>query len=253
MVSAVKKILRKVRDFTPSRVRNLIHRAGLFFGEPRFPSQSGTFLYLKDWGLCPQNVVDVGAYHGEWARTFRSVFPETDVLMVEGQTGKIPQLKQACRELAGRIDFEIALLGANDGEKVKFTEMETGSSVLEENSLFWRSYSERELTTLDTLLSRRENNRKIDFLKLDVQGYEIHVLKGAESALKRTEFVLLEASLIPVNTGCPLILEVLSFMADRGFLLLDFCSQIRRADKALWQTDLLFISKSSRFVPEPHF
>ena len=249
----VKKVLRRVRDFTPSRVRHVIHRAGLFFGEPPLPSHRGTFLYLKSWGLNPQNVVDVGAYHGEWARSFREVFPESDILMVEGQAGKTPKLEKTCRELAGRIDFEIGLLGANDGEKVKFTEMETGSSVLEENSSFWRSYSERELTTLDTLLSRRENNRKIDFLKLDVQGYEIQVLKGAESALQRTEFVLLEASLIPVNTGCPLILEVLNFMADRGFLLLDFCSQIRRADKALWQTDLLFISKSSTFLPQPHF
>jgi FkbM family methyltransferase len=249
----VKKILRGVRDLTPQCVRSMIYRIGLFFGDPRFPSQFGTFLYLKRWGLHPRNVVDVGAYHGEWARSFRDAFPESDILMVEGQTAKIPQLEKACRELAGRIDFEIAILGANDGEKVKFTEMETGSSVFEENSSFHRNYSERELTTLDRLLSRRDNNRKIDFLKLDVQGYEVQVLKGAEAALTRTEFVLLEASLIPVNTGCPLILEVLNFMDKRGFVLLDFCSQIRRADKALWQTDLLFVSRKSKFVPDNEF
>ena len=150
MVLSVKKTLRRVRDLTPSSVRHVIFRAGLFFGEPRFPSQFGTLMYLKSWGLNPENVVDVGAYHGEWARSFRDVFADSEILMVEGQTGKAPQLEKTCRELAGRIDFEIALLGANDGEKVKFTEMETGSSVFEENSSFYRNYSERELTTLDT-------------------------------------------------------------------------------------------------------
>ena len=101
MMLFVKNILRRVRDLTPLRIRHVIHRTGLFFGEPRLPSQFGTFVYLKSWGLKPQNVVDVGAYHGEWAKSFRDVFPESDILMVEGQAGKIPQLKQACRERAG--------------------------------------------------------------------------------------------------------------------------------------------------------
>jgi hypothetical protein len=40
-------------------------------------------------------------------------------------------------------------------------------------------------------------------------------------------------------------------MLERGFHILDFCSQIRRGDDALWQTELLFIRSGSRFAPEP--
>jgi len=77
------------------------------------------------------------------------------------------------------------------------------------------------------------------------------VLRGASRALRHCEVVLLETSLIPANRGAPLAAEVISFMDTSGFRLMDFCSQIRLQNGALWQTDLLFISNSSAFVPAP--
>lgn len=38
---------------------------------------------------------------------------------------------------------------------------------------------------------------------------------------------------------------------EQKFCLLDFCSQTRRRDKALWQTDLLFIKNDSPYLPIP--
>ena len=56
--------------------------------------------------------------------------------------------------------------------------------------------------------------RRVQLLKLDVQGYELEVLKGADGLLSAAEVVLLEASLIPVNKGCPLIADVIRFMDE---------------------------------------
>jgi hypothetical protein len=61
----------------------------------------------------------------------------------------------------------------------------------------------------------------------------------------------METSFIPINKGCPLILEVLTFMDSMGFRTLDFCSQVRRKDGTLWATDLLFINKRSQLAPDP--
>lgn len=88
-------------------------------------------------------------------------------------------------------------------------------------------------------------------LKLDVQGYELEVLKGSSQALRAADVVLMEASLVPINDGCPLIGEVMSFMYDHRFRVFDFCSQIRRADGVLWQTDLLFLKAGSGITPDP--
>ena len=87
-----------------------------------------------------------------------------------------------------------------------------------------------------------------DFLKLDVQGYELEVLRGASNLLCQTQFVYLETSLIQTNEECPVFFEVINYLSEKGFRLLDFCSQVRRKDGALWQTDLLFISNKSKFI-----
>jgi hypothetical protein len=82
-------------------------------------------------------------------------------------------------------------------------------------------------------------------LKLDTQGYEIEILKGAPKLLQQVEVVLLEASLIPINKGAPLFSDVVEFMSGCSFRLFDITSQVRRKDRVLWQTDLLFVREGT--------
>ena len=147
------------------------------------------------------------------------------------------------------MDYRSALLGSTSGKTVTFVQMETGSSVFEEQSNAPRSTSVRTLVTLDELLAAEP--KRVDFLKLDVQGFEFEVLRGAERAMEQALAVLMETSLIPTNQGEPLIAEVIQFMDSRGFRMLDFCSQMCRSDGALWQTDLLFVRASSGLLPDP--
>ena len=84
-----------------------------------------------------------------------------------------------------------------------------------------------------------------------MQGYELEVLKGGEHVLSQPEAVLLEASLVPTNAGTPLVADVVRFMDDRGFRLVDVCGEIRRRDGVLWQADLLFLRTTSRLMPAP--
>ena len=70
-----------------------------------------------------------------------------------------------------------------------------------------------------------------------------------ELSRHKLDIVLLEASLIPINRGCPLIAEVIEFMAHHGYRMLDFGSQVRRTDFALWQIDLFFVKHNSTSCP----
>jgi hypothetical protein len=54
-------------------------------------------------------------------------------------------------------------------------------------------------------------------LKLDVQGFELSVLKGARSALKHCAFVYAECSEVALYSGQPLFHEVEAFLASEGF------------------------------------
>ncbi len=238
-------------------MRSFLARLGRFYGKTgklsdiHFPSQEGAFLTLKSLGWKPSACIDVGAYRGDWAKMFHSIFPESKVLMIEAQEAKKDALKEAVSASAKDLSYEIALLGANDEEEVEFVEMETGSSVFEESSPYPRSKVLKKLTTLDTLVKRHPPFEQAQALKLDTQGYELEVLKGAPNLLKRVEVILLEVSLIPINEKAPLFSEVESFMTAHDFKVFDFCSQIRRKDGVLWQTDLMFIRNGAGIRIEP--
>ena len=86
------------------------------------------------------------------------------------------------------------------------------------------------------------------FFKLDVQGYEVEVLKGAKLALRSSEFVLIEMTLMPLNHA-PILLEVMNYMDSVGFQLYDISALMRKPyDKALYQVDGLFVNKNSKFI-----
>jgi hypothetical protein len=137
-------------------------------------------------------------------------------------------------------------LSAEDGKKLIFMENETASHV---ESVAFAGKAGISSETIDAILSRRGLPFP-DFIKLDVQGYELEVLRGAAASLANAEFCLLEVSLMNLCNE-PLLTEVIAFMDERGFQAYDICQFMRRPyDLALYQIDMLFISKISRFVSD---
>ena len=172
--------------------------------------------------------------------------------MVEAQPSKANSLKQVAEELVG-VSYEISLVGDQTRITVPFFELETGSGVFEEQSSVPRQTRTYAMTTVDFLLANK-GWESVDLIKIDVQGYELEVLKGASGTLSNTEAVLLEVSFIPINKGAPLIHEVIAFMQERGFRIYDICSLIRRPlDKALWQADLIFVDQESPLLMRSTF
>ena len=66
---------------------------------------------------------------------------------------------------------------------------------------------------LDDLL-REINFRTPALLKIDVQGAELIVLRGASVALRSCEIVLLETSLFQLMKGAPLLSDIVAYMVD---------------------------------------
>jgi len=57
------------------------------------------------------------------------------------------------------------------------------------------------------------------YLKIDVQGFERHVLEGARETLKQTRAIELELSLVPMYEGQACLNDMLDYIADIGFEL----------------------------------
>jgi FkbM family methyltransferase len=199
-------------------------------------------------GFQPKLVVDVGAYVGDWTRMCRRVFPDASILMIEPQAAA----QSVLQEISARdrnIDVAHALLGGRSDSQIPFYEAESGSSVLTE----WEREGQQatatiDMTTLDALAADTAFAMP-DLLKLDVQGYELEILKGAARALASAEAVLMEVNFIDIHSGAPLFHEVIRFMEEREFRLYDIGTFFRRPyDAALWQADVVFVTFSSPLV-----
>ena len=141
----------------------------------------------------------------------------------------------------------MALLGSQEKEAVPYYLMETGSSVLEENTDFDREVIDLPMRTLDGLIDV-DVIQKPCFLKLDVQGYELEVLRGATLLLAEVDVVLMEVSILEYNEGAPLIGEVIQFMDKSGFSLFDI-TELKRSSgtHALFQADAFFCKHDHAF------
>merc|ERR1712083_1207607 len=64
----------------------------------------------------------------------------------------------------------------------------------------------------------------IDFLKLDVQGYELAVLQGAETALRDVLVLHTEVEFVEMYEKQPLFAEVDQFLRRAGFVFHRFAS-----------------------------
>lgn len=205
------------------------------------PDLRFSFLQLRRFGFAPRQALDVGAYRGDWTRICLEVWPEISVLCIEPQQSLQAQLNRFARENAPRILVKSCLLGASDIAAVPFAEVGTGSSVLDSKL----AASTRPMFRIDSLVDDK-NVPPPDFVKLDVQGYELEVLAGYEKHLRTCEVLQVELGLLPIVSGAALIHEVVAYLKERGFVMFDVDELIRApSDGAVWQIDALFCREDS--------
>ena len=93
--------------------------------------------------------------------------------------------------------------------------------------------------TLDDICAEYQID-SIDVLKIDVQGYEEPVIRGAERILRRTANLIIEVEFVPVYEGQALAGEVESALRARGFRPKCYLSEYRAKTGELLHADALF-------------
>lgn len=225
-----------VSKWSPPRKAQLVDFALSYIAEV-------SYLRLAQRGFRPNGIIDIGAYQGDWTRLIAGVFPRVPILMVEAQAEKKSHL-DAVRADIPCADYALCLLGSSEGSEVTFNVMETGSSTYSERSNVARAQRSLKTRTLDNLLKEHPLPPPL-FIKLDVQGAELDVIRGAASAMEQAQIVQLEIALMPYNEGAPMANAVFNFMEERGFVLFDVCGFIRPKPSYLTQIDVLFVPRDS--------
>lgn len=182
--------------------------------------------YLRRYAI--DVVIDAGANNGQYARHVRS----------HGYTGRIVSfepLPDAFAKLRanaqGFPEWQVvpAALGAYDGDcTLHVAGNSQSSSLLPMGELHLSAAPEsayiRDLTVpihrLDSILGRYCAPTDRCYLKLDVQGSEQDILRGAEKTLERCLGIQLEMAVQPLYVGESVFEEMLTYLSDRGYCLM---------------------------------
>jgi FkbM family methyltransferase len=172
-------------------------------------------------------VLDVGANAGFFGDAVRSQG-------YEGRIVSFEPLAEAFAELEQRVqddplwEARRLALSDHDGEgDLQVAGNSWSSSLLAMESRHVASApasaivrSERvSLAQLDTIWDEVRRDDRAAYLKLDVQGAELDVLRGADHALRDVEVVEAELSVVELYAGQPLLPDVVAFLEPHGFAL----------------------------------
>jgi FkbM family methyltransferase len=205
-------------------------------------------------GYQPTTVFDVGAAVGTPA--LYAPFPRAHHVLVEPLVECERRLRAVAADLL-RADVFIGTAGSSQGIATLNVHPDpTGSSLLVEAESVQVNGVPRAVQqeTLDRLATRFEAAPPY-FIKLDTQGSELEVLRGAEEVvLPATTAILVETSLFSFFEGGPLARDVVEYLTARGFVLYDVVDlQYRPLDGAMSQLDLLFVKEGHALRSRHHF
>ena len=166
-------------------------------------------------------VVDVGANRGQWARKVRQSNFEGKIISFE------PSYVFAELEIEAKGDpnWEVRNIALSDvsGTRKMFIASNQGlsSSLREPSGIVERRpdivFSPTHEVLLSTLSAELENNSEDYYLKIDTQGSEMNVLKGANSAFDNCVAVEFESALTPMYEGETLHYELCDWLVNNGF------------------------------------
>jgi len=103
-----------------------------------------------------------------------------------------------------------------------------------------------ELKKVDTLIQAFDIKSSKSLLKIDVQGYELEVLKGADDFLRQTKIIITELSLVPLYEGGADYAQVISYLDDKGFSPIYYFEEFKSFKTgALLQINGVFIQREN--------
>ena len=206
-------------------------------------------------GFRIETIFDVGANTGQSASTYVKRFPTARILCFEPVAETFRQLRSNTRKHEQIRCFMLALSSREGKGTVQARGTATKNRLLSESETLSQSddapLQEVDVTTL-TAVCKAEKINWISYLKIDTEGGDLEVLKGAEDHLaqQRVDLVEVEAGMGPDNELHVPFGVLQDYLGQRGYVLFGIYEQAykRAGAPSLRRTNPVFMS--SRMVEQ---
>ena len=203
---------------------------------------------LKNNKYVPKIIFDIGAHHGTWTNNMLKIYPNSKYYLFEAiNYSELDNLNNY-----HNISIHKNIILSNKEKQINWYEgCNTGDSIFKEKSIVYKDIKPviKSAISLDFYIKQNNlfNNNPISniFIKIDCQGSEIDILKGASSILPYTDFILLEIPLFgKYNENVPNFREHIEYLDNIGFIPYDILDN-HYINNFNMQVDMLFINKNN--------
>ena len=179
-------------------------------------------------------IVEIGAHpHGAQQERFHMLldfFPGSKIYAFEVDKEECIKLNETTKD--GLKFYPYALGDKKEKRKFYETNHPMCSSLYEPNEKLIKLYNNlsvanlKRITEVNTIdldsFIKKEKINSIDFIKIDIQGAELDVLKGAEKSLKNVLTIVSEVEFLPIYNEQPLFGDVCSFLKSKDIMFHKF-------------------------------
>jgi FkbM family methyltransferase len=191
-------------------------------------------------------VVDIGANKGQFALFASGLFPNAMIYSFEPLVEPAARLRKVLGE---RVKLFETAIGTTDQKATIYVSRRDDSSSLlpitKQSEVFPGTELKEKRIIRVAPLSKHlsaEHLRGFALLKIDVQGYELEVLRGCDPLLPRFQFVYVECSFMELYHDQPLADEVVVYLREKNFRLSGVYNQVESPGGNPVQADFLFTS-----------
>lgn len=171
-------------------------------------------------------VLDVGAHTGEYGRYLRSIGYRGEIVSFEPVEGSFTVLAEAAAPDPAWQTHRMALGSEDTSAAINVTHTTSFSSFLTPSAYALKQFpGESEIERAEVVPVRRLDSVFSDvvgrgqriFLKMDTQGWDLHVLRGAASCLDQILGIESEVAVQAAYENIPLYVETITYLNERGF------------------------------------
>lgn len=174
-----------------------------------------------DYKLNIKGVIHVGGHHGQ-EHSLYTKLKIKNIVYFEPLKKNFQILRNNI--LDNSILYNFAL-GNYDGKVIMNVESNNdgqSSSILEPH-IHLEHYPDIVFDNEEEVEIKMLNNIPLDFnqynlLNIDVQCYELEVLKGSDRILKFIDYILIEVNKVEMYKNCPLVANIDNFLYNHGFV-----------------------------------
>ena len=216
--------------------------------------KSGTFLQVLALvnKYIPERpvILEAGAFDGVDTVRMKNFWPKSIIHTFEPDPENFLKLKKNTAGIEGIYCYEMALSNVDgkaffnrSDDPARPDNRQSGSLLAPKEHLTYSGVVFAEKVEVATLTldswAKLYSVSGVDFLWLDMQGFELTALKAAPNFLKQVKVIFTEVEFVEAYAGQALYPEVRKWLEDQGFILL--AKDFNDGDKKRWYGNILMV------------